>query len=71
MNRKKPFPLRKSGETYLLDSVPDIDQFIPDAIIHADKMDIIAIAKGKKPNWNLAYCQEMDRLTSEAGLRVL
>lgn len=72
MSRKKPFPLRKAGiKGYRIDRVPDIDQFIPMAAAYADKC--VAANKIRKTDgcWDKLYHAEMDRLTSEAGFRVL
>ena len=72
MNRKKPFLLRKSGQHgYRLDEVPEIDQYIPEAVRYADKVVSASKIKGGKEVWDQIFHEEMNRLTHEAGLRVL
>ena len=72
MNRKKPFRLKKSGQHgYILNPVPEIDQYIPEAERYADKVVAASKIKGGKEVWDQLYHEEMNRLTHEAGLRVL
>jgi hypothetical protein len=72
MNRKKPFRLKKSGpHGYILNPVPEIDQYIPEAVRYADKVVAASKIKGGKEVWDQLYHEEMNRLTHEAGLRVL
>jgi len=72
MNRKKPFRLRKCGDKgYHLDPVPEIDQYIPEAVRYADKIVTDKKVKVGNDDWSRIYHAEMDRLVSEAGLRVV
>jgi hypothetical protein len=62
---------RGTDKKFAVDKYPAKDQFIPIAEFHADKIYPDKSATGYLENWTACYCAEMDRLLSEAGLRLL